>query len=97
MNKKSLIAMDVEGVLLDYSTAYAKAREKAFGQHPVELKLFTTWHRRCTVTSRDLLEAPPHLQILASSQPKQARLQSHRDRHPIKKQATVGTSASSHP
>lgn len=47
MNKKSLIALDVDGVLLDYSTAYAKAWEKAFGQHPVEVNPFAFWpHER---------------------------------------------------
>lgn len=47
MNKKSLIALDVDGVLLDYSTAYAKAWEKAFGHHPVEVNPHAFWpHER---------------------------------------------------
>lgn len=47
MNKKPLIALDVDGVLLDYSTAYAKAWEKAFGQHPVEVNPHAFWpHER---------------------------------------------------
>lgn len=34
-NGRSAIALDCDGVLLDYSTAYAHAWQRAFGAHPV--------------------------------------------------------------
>lgn len=34
--RKPSVALDADGVLLDYSTAYAKAWERAFGWHPTE-------------------------------------------------------------
>lgn len=41
--RKSLVAVDADGVLLDYSTAYAKAWERAFGWHPVERDPTAYW------------------------------------------------------
>jgi len=40
---RPLIALDGDGVLLDYSTAYAKAWERAFGYHPVEQDASAYW------------------------------------------------------
>nr|WP_297353759.1 HAD family hydrolase [uncultured Caldimonas sp.] len=34
--KKPVIALDADGVLLDYNLAYARAWERAFGHYPVE-------------------------------------------------------------
>ena len=41
--KRPLIALDADGVLLDYSTAYAKAWERAFGWHPTERDPSAYW------------------------------------------------------
>lgn len=44
---KPVIALDVDGVLLDYSSAYAKAWERAFGMHPTEVNPHAFWpHER---------------------------------------------------
>lgn len=36
MNTRPIIALDADGVLLDYNLAYASVWERAFGQRPVE-------------------------------------------------------------
>ncbi len=41
--RKPVIALDADGVLLDYSTAYAKAWERAFAWHPVERDPSAYW------------------------------------------------------
>ncbi|MFI8614071.1 HAD family hydrolase [Acidovorax sp. NPDC077693] len=41
--KKAVIALDADGVLLDYNTAYAKAWHKAFGVHPQERDPHAYW------------------------------------------------------
>jgi hypothetical protein len=40
---KPIIALDADNVLLDYSTAYAMAWERAFGWHPVERDPTAYW------------------------------------------------------
>lgn len=40
---KGVIALDADGVLLDYSLAYAKAWERAFGDYPRELNPLAYW------------------------------------------------------
>lgn len=40
---KPVIALDADGVLLDYSTAYAGAWERAFARHPVERDPSAYW------------------------------------------------------
>ncbi len=40
---KPVIALDVDGVLLDYSSAYANACERAFGMHPTEVNPHAFW------------------------------------------------------
>lgn len=40
---KSIIALDADGVLLDYSTAYSKAWERAFGSFPHEVNPEAYW------------------------------------------------------
>jgi len=40
---KPLIALDADGVLLDYNVAYARAWERAFGHHPVERDASAYW------------------------------------------------------
>jgi phosphoglycolate phosphatase-like HAD superfamily hydrolase len=40
---RSVIALDGDGVLLDFSTAYAKAWERAFASHPVEGDASAYW------------------------------------------------------
>jgi hypothetical protein len=47
---KGLIALDADGVLLDYSQAYAKAWERAFGVFPREVDPLAYWpHKRWEV------------------------------------------------
>lgn len=41
--KNRIIAVDADGVLLDYSTTYAKAWERAFGWHPTERDPTAYW------------------------------------------------------
>lgn len=41
--RKPVIALDADGVLLDYSIAYAKAWERAFSWHPVERDPSAYW------------------------------------------------------
>jgi len=43
MKKKPLIALDGDGVLLDYNLAYAKAWEKATGTYPLERDAKAYW------------------------------------------------------
>lgn len=43
MTKNPIIALDADGVLLDYSTAYAKAWERAFSAHPIERDASAYW------------------------------------------------------
>lgn len=46
-HKRPIIALDVDGVLLDYSSAYALAWQRAFGKHPTEVKPNAFWpHER---------------------------------------------------
>jgi len=40
---RPIIALDADGVLLDYSTAYGRAWADAFGQHPVERDPLAYW------------------------------------------------------
>lgn len=45
--KRPIIALDVDGVLLDYSSAYAVAWQRAFGTHPIEVNPHAFWpHER---------------------------------------------------
>ena len=41
--KKPVIALDADGVLLDYSKAYAAAWERAFSQRPLERDPLAYW------------------------------------------------------
>jgi phosphoglycolate phosphatase-like HAD superfamily hydrolase len=43
MTTRPVIALDADGVLLDYSTAYAGAWERAFSWHPVERDPSAYW------------------------------------------------------
>ena len=43
MAKKGIIALDADGVLLDYGLAYAGAWQKAFGQIPRERDPLAYW------------------------------------------------------
>ena len=43
MSTRPLIALDGDGVLLDYNLAYAKAWEKATGKYPAERDLHAYW------------------------------------------------------
>lgn len=43
MTKKPIIAIDADGVMLDYNTAYARAWEKTFGYHPIEINPNAYW------------------------------------------------------
>lgn len=47
VHKRPIIALDVDGVLLDYSSAYALAWQRAFGEHPTEVNPHAFWpHER---------------------------------------------------
>lgn len=47
VHKRPIIALDVDGVLLDYSSAYALAWQRAFGTHPIEVNPHAFWpHER---------------------------------------------------
>ncbi len=41
--KRPIIALDADGVLLDYSSAYASVWERAFGSHPIERDPTAYW------------------------------------------------------
>lgn len=43
MSNKGIIALDADGVLLDYGLAYAGAWQKAFGQSPRERDPLAYW------------------------------------------------------
>lgn len=42
-HEKKILALDADGVLLDYSTAYARAWQRAFDRHPVERDPTAYW------------------------------------------------------
>jgi phosphoglycolate phosphatase-like HAD superfamily hydrolase len=43
MMSKPIMALDADGVMLDYNLAYARAWERTFGYHPVEVNPAAYW------------------------------------------------------
>lgn len=60
---KSIIALDADGVLLDYNLAYAGAWARAFGAYPAQKDPLAYWAMDRWQVER--LAGEPQLQLLA--------------------------------